>query len=188
MGTAMRKRVEFPEEAPTVCGRCGGDFGGRAWYVQGTWRCWGCVRKMTDCERAVTDAVVVEVCENLEGGLSITDSCAKAGVNAKSLGKYVDGDEPDRPDWALMMDQAKAKCIEHHLKRLEAAGAGEAGMAGVNSAKHFLYALDGRFREDRKQPGDGLTVNIIVGQVDGEEPRRVTSSVVQRRLPSGEGD
>jgi len=170
-----------------TCDKCGGDFDGKSWYVNTKWLCEPCVLKTQKYGDKITDEIVVKICEGIRKGLAIKDACAKAGVGESTFTAYIDGDTPRRPDWKLQKDQAAAEVIEHYIENMESAGKSDKGVAGVTAAKHMLYALDNRFRDDRRVIGDGLQVNIFVGEPE-KEVRVIQSEVVRRVLPEGSGD
>ena len=143
---------------------------------------------MSKKKPAITDADVDAVCAQVGKGLSILSACALVGINEKTLGKFIDGDDPKRPDWRAKKDKAKAEYILHWIDQMERAYAADKGTHKVKACEVMLHAMDPRFRKDRGLQGGNTTIIMHIGSPDDVE-RVVDSALVQNVLPeAGKGD
>ena len=137
---------------------------------------------MSKKKPAITDADVKAMCVQVGKGLSILSACALVGINEKTLGKLIDGDDPKRPDWRAWKDKAKAEYVLHWIDQMEQAYAAEKGTHKVKACEVMLHAMDPRFRKDKQFLGGNTTIVMHVGSPE-DVKRVVDSALVQHVLP-----
>jgi len=114
----------------------------------------------------LNDETVALVCEKIEGGLNMTQACARVGVPLGALKAQINrqkGNAVIRQDWRDAIDDAKAGAVETALEWGKKGGEAK-NSAQVKFAEVLLKAVDpDRFRDDKAILGGGIAVYNFFG-------------------------